>query len=206
MPPGISPIIGHPMPANAFRSGATINQHPQMYSKAQRESESEDTAVPPKNNGPVITVFVGNISEKVSEKMIKKIVATVGRVINWKRVSTFGFCEYEYVIGNAILMFWQLCLADVDCFGFALITVVPLPVCVRCDSCMILRWPARNWSPKLMRKTNYCVIIIARKKHKPTKTMKRVRMTQLWPLSQKSLANIKRRSTISMSYKQVGQR
>lgn len=45
--------------------------------------------------GPVITVFVGNISERAPEAMIKRILATVGSVINWKRVSTFGFCEYE---------------------------------------------------------------------------------------------------------------
>lgn len=45
--------------------------------------------------GPVITVFIGNISERAPEAMIKKILATVGSVINWKRVSTFGFCEYE---------------------------------------------------------------------------------------------------------------
>lgn len=45
--------------------------------------------------GPVITVFVGNISERAPEPMIKKILATVGTVISWKRVSTFGFCEYE---------------------------------------------------------------------------------------------------------------
>lgn len=69
-----------------------------MYNNTQREqTEPEELESPLKNNGPVITVFIGNISEKVSEKMIKKILATVGRVINWKRVSTFGFCEYEYV-------------------------------------------------------------------------------------------------------------
>lgn len=87
--------MSHSMPANSFRSGPTINQHPQMYSKLQRDNDAEEQAAPPKNNGPVITVFIGNISEKASEKMIKKIFATVGRVINWKRVSTFGFCEYE---------------------------------------------------------------------------------------------------------------
>lgn len=51
----------------------------------------------PEPVGPVITVFVGNISERAPEPMIKKILATVGAVISWKRVSTFGFCEYELV-------------------------------------------------------------------------------------------------------------
>jgi hypothetical protein len=38
---------------------------------------------------------LGNISEKVPDAMIKKIVAACGPVANWKRVSTFGFCEFE---------------------------------------------------------------------------------------------------------------
>lgn len=50
---------------------------------------------PPSFEGPIITVFVGNISEKAPENMIKKILSTVGAVVSWKRVSTFGFCEYE---------------------------------------------------------------------------------------------------------------
>lgn len=40
-------------------------------------------------------IFKGNISEKVPDNMIKKIIAACGPVANWKRVSTFGFCEYE---------------------------------------------------------------------------------------------------------------
>lgn len=84
------PMMTQPPPASTYRAGPTINQHPQMYNKADIEIEEI-----PKSNGPVITVFIGNISERAPEKMIKRIFATVGRVINWKRVSTFGFCEYE---------------------------------------------------------------------------------------------------------------
>lgn len=40
-------------------------------------------------------LFVGNISDKVPDPMIRKIIAACGPVANWKRVSTFGFCEYE---------------------------------------------------------------------------------------------------------------
>lgn len=40
-------------------------------------------------------MFVGNISERASEPMIKKILSSVGYVLNWKRVSTFGFCDYD---------------------------------------------------------------------------------------------------------------
>lgn len=84
-------LMSQPPPAATYRAGPTINQHPQLY-KNQPENEFEE---PPKSNGPVITVFIGNISERSPEKMIKKILSSVGRVINWKRVSTFGFCEYE---------------------------------------------------------------------------------------------------------------
>lgn len=80
-----------PPPRPAYRAGPTINQRPQLYN---RQTEN-----PPKSaasfEGPVITVFVGNISERAPEGMIKKILSAVGTVINWKRVSTFGFCEYE---------------------------------------------------------------------------------------------------------------
>lgn len=39
--------------------------------------------------------FLGNISERVPEILITRILSTCGQVVNWKRVSTFGFCEYE---------------------------------------------------------------------------------------------------------------
>lgn len=71
--------------------GPTINQRAQMYSRPP-------VIVPPVEptfEGPIITVFVGNISERAPESMIKKILQTAGPVVNWKRVSTFGFCEYE---------------------------------------------------------------------------------------------------------------
>lgn len=98
-----------PTHANAYRSG------PQLYARPTPLESSTNSQQPytlPNTNqpanatksatgsntettGPVITVFVGNISERAPESMIKKILAAVGTVISWKRVSTFGFCEYE---------------------------------------------------------------------------------------------------------------
>lgn len=52
-------------------------------------------------DGPVITVFIGNISDRAPDPMIKKILASCGTVINWKRVSTFGFCEYDGAVAGA---------------------------------------------------------------------------------------------------------
>lgn len=71
--------------------GPTINQRAQMYTRPP-------VIVPPVEptfEGPIITVFVGNISERAPDGMIKKILQTAGPVVNWKRVSAFGFCEYE---------------------------------------------------------------------------------------------------------------
>ncbi|ESO91992.1 hypothetical protein LOTGIDRAFT_217154 [Lottia gigantea] len=51
---------------------------------------------------PVTTVFVGNISDKAPDVMIKQMLQRCGNVLSWKRVQgasgklqAFGFCEYE---------------------------------------------------------------------------------------------------------------
>ncbi|KAL1124506.1 hypothetical protein AAG570_001132 [Ranatra chinensis] len=45
-------------------------------------------------DGPVVTVFVGNITEKAPDQMIRFILSACGHVTSWKRVQAFGFCEY----------------------------------------------------------------------------------------------------------------
>jgi RNA-binding protein 25 len=52
--------------------------------------------------GPPVTVFVGNITEKWPDAMIRQLLATCGHVLNWKRVQGasgklqgFGFCEFN---------------------------------------------------------------------------------------------------------------
>uniref|UniRef100_A0AAY4A295 RNA-binding protein 25 n=1 Tax=Denticeps clupeoides TaxID=299321 RepID=A0AAY4A295_9TELE len=54
------------------------------------------------NTGPTTTVFVGNISEKASDMLIRQLLAKCGLVLSWKRVQgasgklqAFGFCEYK---------------------------------------------------------------------------------------------------------------
>lgn len=86
------PPMTTPPPRTNYRSGPTINQRPQMYVRAPLEN---NIPVVPQYDGPIITVFVGNISERAPEAMIKKILQTAGTVVSWKRVSTFGFCEYD---------------------------------------------------------------------------------------------------------------
>lgn len=107
------PPLNQPPPshASAYRSGPQLYARPSPMDNAppaaQQPYPLPNAAAQPSNatkspattelspNGPVITVFVGNISERAPESMIKKILATVGTVVSWKRVSTFGFCEYE---------------------------------------------------------------------------------------------------------------
>jgi len=52
-------------------------------------------------SGPPVTVFVGNITEKWPDAMIRQLLSTCGYVLNWKRVQGasgklqgFGFCEF----------------------------------------------------------------------------------------------------------------
>ncbi|THD19506.1 RNA-binding protein 25 [Fasciola hepatica] len=51
---------------------------------------------------PVTTVFVGNISERASDQLMKALLMRCGNMLTWKRVQgasgklqAFGFCEYE---------------------------------------------------------------------------------------------------------------
>merc|ERR1719210_3130840 len=51
--------------------------------------------------GPPVTVFVGNITEKAQDAMVRHLLNTNGPVTSWKRVQgatgklqAFGFCEY----------------------------------------------------------------------------------------------------------------
>merc|ERR1719431_685842 len=60
---------------------------------------------PPKRDiptGPPVTVFVGNITERAPDAMIRHLLTTCGPVVSWKRVQgatgklqAFGFCEYN---------------------------------------------------------------------------------------------------------------
>jgi len=52
--------------------------------------------------GPPVTVFVGNISEKATDTLVRQILMKCGTVNNWKRVQgasgklqAFGFCEFK---------------------------------------------------------------------------------------------------------------
>lgn len=96
MPQGMPPVIhqppygysGMPMPP----MGMMMNRPPPVYNQ-----------MPPKpiSNSPITKVFVGNISERAPDSMIRQMLQRCGNVLNWKRVEgtngklqAFGFCEF----------------------------------------------------------------------------------------------------------------
>lgn len=96
MVPGAGlPPMNQPPPNFRPLGATTIGSQPQMYPKPLPMPQQNEP------EGPLITVFVGNISEKVPDTMIKRVLDTCGTVVNWKRVSTFGFCEYDGPIAGA---------------------------------------------------------------------------------------------------------
>ncbi|CAH4037384.1 unnamed protein product [Pieris brassicae] len=46
------------------------------------------------SEGPPVTVFIGNISSRAPDAMMRALLSACGAVCSWKRVSTFGFCEF----------------------------------------------------------------------------------------------------------------
>lgn len=46
------------------------------------------------SDGPPVTVFIGNISSRAPDPMIRALLNACGTVLSWKRVSTFGFSEF----------------------------------------------------------------------------------------------------------------
>jgi len=88
-----------------------MQMHPQQQQQQQQQQmKPNQKFVPqdiPKNDPkgekpPVTTVFVGNISDRAPDMMIKQMLQRCGNVLSWKRVQgasgklqAFGFCEYE---------------------------------------------------------------------------------------------------------------
>lgn len=87
-----------PTPAVMVSSLPVLNKPalPRKEIVAVRAKDNDD------NSGPTTTVFVGNISEKASDMLIRQLLAKCGIVLSWKRVQgasgklqAFGFCEYK---------------------------------------------------------------------------------------------------------------
>ncbi|XP_055015698.1 RNA-binding protein 25 [Boleophthalmus pectinirostris] len=102
IPPGTPMIPVHmgvvaSAPPVLITTPVTIVQKPVLTKAGSDAAKSTDA-----DDAPTTTVFVGNISDKVSDLLVRQLLAKCGVVLNWKRVQGasgklqgFGFCEYK---------------------------------------------------------------------------------------------------------------
>lgn len=88
-----------PTPTVLVPTTVTVAQKPMAPKKEPGNIRAKDTD---DSSGPTTTVFVGNISEKASDMLVRQLLAKCGIVLSWKRVQgasgklqAFGFCEYK---------------------------------------------------------------------------------------------------------------
>ncbi|KHN71030.1 RNA-binding protein 25 [Toxocara canis] len=84
--------------------------NPLMAAAAVNSQRMAAPAAPqpkPPEKPPVTTVFVGNITEKCGNELIRSILSECGAVATWKRIQgsngkfqAFGFCEFESPFGT----------------------------------------------------------------------------------------------------------
>uniref|UniRef100_A0A8C8C8D0 Uncharacterized protein n=1 Tax=Oncorhynchus tshawytscha TaxID=74940 RepID=A0A8C8C8D0_ONCTS len=104
LPPGICPpqFAGFPQGVPAV-SMVQMPPGPRKDLNPVRVKENQEGG----SGDPTTTVFVGNISEKASDMLVRQLLAKCGLVLSWKRVqgasgklqgknkTAFGFCEYK---------------------------------------------------------------------------------------------------------------
>lgn len=91
------------MPGNHLGvPGVPSANHLQQNANRLNAQNNAQANKKPISNGPSITVFVGNITERASDMLIRQLLSKCGSVNNWKRVQGangklqgFGFCEYS---------------------------------------------------------------------------------------------------------------
>ncbi|XP_028293319.1 RNA-binding protein 25 isoform X2 [Gouania willdenowi] len=97
VPPG-TPVMPIHMPTVLVPTTVAVIQKPMIPKREPLHYRANDAD----DSGPTTTVFVGNISEKASDMLIRQLLAKCGIVLSWKRVQgasgklqAFGFCEYK---------------------------------------------------------------------------------------------------------------
>ncbi|CAL8106464.1 unnamed protein product [Calicophoron daubneyi] len=95
---GIAPI-GMPPPV---ATAPQVVPTPVTVAPAVTTKSETPTAQFVREKPPVTTVFVGNISDRAPDQLIKTLLMRCGNILSWKRVQgasgklqAFGFCEYE---------------------------------------------------------------------------------------------------------------
>ncbi|KAH0540393.1 RNA-binding protein 25 [Cotesia glomerata] len=89
-----TPVSAMQTSAPAVRYTRTQQQQQQQQQQPQQAPRPEAPKRRERENGPAVTVFVGNIMERAPDIMIRQILGACGHVVSWKRVQAFGFCEY----------------------------------------------------------------------------------------------------------------
>ncbi|XP_043074568.1 RNA-binding protein 25-like isoform X2 [Puntigrus tetrazona] len=99
-----APALYTPISGVFFKSKVLVPTAMPVVSKvaAPRKESAAQAKDSNDGSGPTTTVFVGNISEKASDMLIRQLLAKCGLVLSWKRVQgasgklqAFGFCEYK---------------------------------------------------------------------------------------------------------------
>lgn len=111
----IVPAVGIPISQAISQIPTPVSSRPTVHSVNSDTSTNKNTQGPSNNHGmkppsyskriessgPAVTVFVGNITEKAPDVMVRHILNTCGNVHSWKRVQgasgklqAFGFCEF----------------------------------------------------------------------------------------------------------------
>lgn len=94
-----------PRKPNATNKPQLIVKPPSTVTiSAAPSTTSTATPVPDIPKGPPVTVFVGNITEKAPDLMIRQILATCGHVMSWKRVQGY----YWYYFWLFYFMKWSI--------------------------------------------------------------------------------------------------
>ncbi|KAG8269534.1 putative RNA-binding protein 25 [Homalodisca vitripennis] len=74
-------MAGPPMTAMPMRTF-----RPHNSTQQRQQNRPRPALVPQVVTGPTVTVFVGNITDKAPDQMIRHILAACGTVVSWKRV------------------------------------------------------------------------------------------------------------------------
>ncbi|CAM4726232.1 unnamed protein product [Leuciscus chuanchicus] len=104
--PTASPIMPVPVGMMTSSPAVFVQTAVPVVQKLTQEAIATRNKVPEEgtgtSTGPTTTVFVGNISEKASDMLVRQLLAKCGLVLSWKRVQgasgklqAFGFCEYK---------------------------------------------------------------------------------------------------------------
>lgn len=102
-PMGMMPMMGMiPPMMRTTAPSTTTSAVATTVAKPSKKLVPQEIPKESEEKPPVTTVFVGNISDRAPDAMVRQMLQRCGNVLSWKRVQgasgklqAFGFCEYE---------------------------------------------------------------------------------------------------------------